>query len=355
MDVLGRDDELRSVHAFLDRPAAGGMAALVLEGEAGIGKSTLWLAGVEAARERGLRVLSSRPAEVELGVDHAGLGDLLEDALGEVGDELEAPRRRALETALLLREDAGAPVDFRTLAVAVRSVLHVLAERGPILLAVDDVQWLDAPSRTALEFALRRLQGDDIRLLLARRVRGGAEGSELELALDSDLIERRYVGPLSPGALHGILQPRLGRSFARPTLLRLHEVAGGNPFFALELARVIGTDDDPTQPLLVPETLETLVRARLDGLPDETRRALLLACTHGRLTPAQLDGRRTRARVRRRRDRARGRGDPFHTPAARLRSLSGGYAGGSAACARAAGRDRRRSARARPSSRACCG
>ena len=290
MDVLGRDDEVSSLQALLDRPGDGGMAGIVLEGEAGIGKSTLWLAGVEAAHLRGFHVLSSRPAEVELGVAYAGLGDLLEDALGEVGDELEAPRRRALETALLLREDAGAPVDFRTLAVAVRSALHVLAERGPILLAVDDVQWLDAPSRTALEFALRRLQGENIRLLLARRLGGGTEGPELELALDSELIERRHVGPVSPGALHAILQPKLGRALARPTLLRIHEAAGGNPFFALELARALGDNVDPTQPLPVPATLEALVQAHLDGLPEETRRALLLACTHGRLKPAQLDG-----------------------------------------------------------------
>jgi len=155
MDVLGRDEELRSLDAFLDRPAAG-LAALVLEGQAGIGKSTLWLAGVEAARRRGFRVLSSRPAEVELGVAHVGLGDLLEEAMGDVLSELTAPRRRALETALLVRDEADEQVDFRTLAVAVRSVLHLLAERQPILVAIDDIQWLDASSTNALSFALRR-------------------------------------------------------------------------------------------------------------------------------------------------------------------------------------------------------
>ena len=184
MDVLGRDDELSSLHAFLDRPGDGGMAGSSSRARRGSGSRR---SGSPVSRLRacaGFHVLSSRPAEVELGVAYAGLGDLLEDALGEVGDELEAPRRRALETALLLREDAGAPVDFRTLAVAVRSALHVLAERRPILLAIDDVQWLDAPSRTALEFALRRLQGENIRLLLARRLGSGTEVSELELALD---------------------------------------------------------------------------------------------------------------------------------------------------------------------------
>ena len=100
MEIVGRDEELAFLNAFLDR-ADGGVSALVFEGDAGIGKSTLWLAGVEAARERGFRVLSSRPAEAERGLAHSGLGDLFEDVLEQVLPELPAPRRRALEIALL--------------------------------------------------------------------------------------------------------------------------------------------------------------------------------------------------------------------------------------------------------------
>ena len=169
MDTLGRDDELRAIHAFLDRPP-GGTAGLVLEGEAGIGKSTIWLAGVEAARERGLRVLSSRPARSRVGVAYAALGDLLEDALPDVLPELPAPRRRALETALLLEDGPDEPVDVRTLAVAVRNALQLLAERRSILVAVDDVQWLDPSSVSVLAFAVRRLPDQDVRVLLARRL-----------------------------------------------------------------------------------------------------------------------------------------------------------------------------------------
>ena len=129
MDTLGRDDELRTIHTFLDRPAPGGMAALVLEGEAGIGKSTLWLAGVEAVRERGLRVLSARPAEVELGVGYAGLGDLLEGALGDVLPELAVPRRRALETALLVGME---PMSLWTLGPSqLRSATRSSCSRTP--------------------------------------------------------------------------------------------------------------------------------------------------------------------------------------------------------------------------------
>src|SRR5918995_4014315 len=96
VEIVGRDQELGSLNAFLDQ-ADGGFRAFVLEGEAGIGKSTLWRAGVEAARERGLRVLESRPAEAERGFAHAGLSDLLEPVLEDVLGGLATPRRRALE------------------------------------------------------------------------------------------------------------------------------------------------------------------------------------------------------------------------------------------------------------------
>jgi hypothetical protein len=125
-EIVGRDEELRSLSVFLDRTGAG-PAALVLEGEAGIGKSTLWLAGVEAARERGFRVLSARTAEAEQGLAHAGLGDLFEDTLELVVPALSAPRRRALEVALLVEPSTGRSVDPRTLGVALRNAVEVLA------------------------------------------------------------------------------------------------------------------------------------------------------------------------------------------------------------------------------------
>jgi DNA-binding CsgD family transcriptional regulator len=279
-EILGRDEELRSIHAFFDQ-TADGPAALVLEGEAGIGKSTLWLAGVEAARERGLRVLLSRPAEAERGLAHAGLGDLFENELEIVLPALSVPRRRALEVALLGEEGADG-TDPRTLGVAVRGALDVLAAEAPVVLAVDDVQWLDPSSTSALAFALRRVREQPIFLLLARRLGEGLEWSEVERAIESERLRRLPVGPLTLGATHQLLQTRLGRTLARPTLLRVHETAGGNPFYALELARALSADVDPTQPLRVPETLEDLVRARLDELTPATRQALLLVSALGR-------------------------------------------------------------------------
>jgi DNA-binding CsgD family transcriptional regulator len=279
-EIVGREEELASLNAFLGE-VHGGFAAFVLEGEAGIGKSTLWEGGVEHARSRGVRVISARPAEAECGLAHVGLGDLLEDVLDGVLSALSAPRRRALEVALLREKAPDDPVDRRAVAVAVRDVLQLLSERGPIMIAVDDVQWLDPSSSQALAFGLRRLGASPVLLLLARRPLEGTQRSEIERDLDAERVRKLIVGPLSMGALHRLLRDRLDRPFARQTLLRIHERSGGNPFFALELARVLDSDIDPLQPLPIPETLEELVRARIDALPEATRQALALASAVG--------------------------------------------------------------------------
>ena len=286
VETVGRQAELASIHAFLER-AADGPLALVLEGEAGIGKSTLWLAGVEAARSRGFRVLVSRPAEAEQRLTHAGLGDLFESVLENVLPELPAPRRHAFEVALLVEEPTD-DFDPRTIGVAVRSALELLAAEGPVVLAIDDDQWLDPSSAGALAFALRRLYDHAILLLLARRPSESAATPDLEQALPGDRVERLHVGPLSLGATHQLLQEHLTAPLARPTLLRVHETSGGNPFYALELARALGVEVDSTQPLRVPESLEGLVRARLEELPPETRDSLLLAAAVGRPSPELL-------------------------------------------------------------------
>jgi DNA-binding CsgD family transcriptional regulator len=279
-ELIGRDEELAALRTFLTGNDEG-PAALVLEGEAGIGKSALWLASVAEAEVAGLRVLRARPAEVEQGLTHAGLGDLLEGVLEDVGSVLSTPRRRALEIVLLRERASGQPVDDRALAVAVRDVLEALCDRGPVLIAVDDVQWFDPSSTAALAFALRRLSASRLLLLLARRVVDRSQPSELERALGAERVERLPVGPLSVGALHQFLRDRLSRPFARQTLLRVHERSRGNPFFALELARVLDADLDPFSPLPVPETLDELVRARLSGLPPSTREALAFAAAVG--------------------------------------------------------------------------
>ncbi|MDX6451824.1 MAG: hypothetical protein QOH16_1873 [Gaiellaceae bacterium] len=285
-DVVSREEELASLHAFIGE-SEGGPAALVLEGEAGIGKSTLWLAGCEHGRASGLRVLTSRPAEAERSLAHVGLGDLFDDVLDDVLPELPAPRQRALEVALLREEAAGDRVDPRALGTAIRSALQLLSADTPLLVAIDDVQWFDSSSAHALAFALRRLTSDRVGLLLARRLDDTAQPSALEQALGPMTVRRLPVGPLSLGALHRLLRDRFGSSFARQTLLRIHETSGGNPFFALELTRVLNAEIDPVQ--AVPATLEQLVRARIADLPQSTREALVLAAAVGTTSEALLE------------------------------------------------------------------
>ena len=286
--VLGRDDELSLVRGFV-AGASGGTAALVLEGEAGIGKTTLWRAGVEAARERSLRVLSARPAAAERDLAYAALGDLLEGVLDEMLAGLPEPRRRALEIALLLAAPKGRAPDAHAVALALLSGLRSLSAAGAAL-AVDDVQWLDGSSAAALEFALRRLHDQPIRLLLARRL--GEQGPTPERVFPADRVERHEVGPLSLGATHRLLRQRLGRSFPRPTLLRVQELSGGNPFFALELAGALdraGVTPAAGEPFPVPEKLETLVHDRLEALPTSSRPLLLASAALADPTVALLE------------------------------------------------------------------
>jgi DNA-binding CsgD family transcriptional regulator len=285
--IVGRDEELDSISGFLDGFEEEKLA-LVLEGEPGIGKSTVWAAGVEEARDRGGRVLVSRPAEAERGLAHVGLGDLFGDVLDEFASALPAPRRRALEVALLVDDPGGDAVDPRALGIATVNGIQLLAREGPLTLAVDDLQWLDASSADALAFAARRLSARELRLLLARRIAPGGEPSPIERAVPPERACRLRLGPLSVGALHRLLRDRLERPVARQTLLRIHERSGGNPFFALELARSLGADADPTRPLAVPQTLEELVRTRVSALPSATREALALAAALGSPSDAIL-------------------------------------------------------------------
>lgn len=282
-EIIGRDAELSVVQAFLDRPAEG-LRALVLEGDAGIGKSTLWQAGVAAARERSLPVLTSRPAEAERTLAYFVLGDLFADADPAMLVALPAPRRRAFES-VLLRKEPDLPVDPRALGVAVLTLLPMLADGRPLVLAIDDQQWVDTSSAATLGFALRRSVGQPIRLLFSRRL-DGVPAAELDEAIDPTGIERLRVNALSMGAIQLLVRRRLGITFPRPTLMRIHEVSAGNPSYAIELARAQSVDsarNNPTLPLVVPPSLERLVEARLGALDALTRQALLLIAAHGRL------------------------------------------------------------------------
>ncbi len=276
-DVLAREEERRAIGTFLDSLTQG-PAACVLEGDAGIGKTALWRQGVARARGASVRVLSCAPAEVEAALSYSSLADLLAGVEPDVLAALAAPQRDALEVALLRAGRSDAVAGQRAVAMAAVSVLDALASVAPVVVAIDDVQWLDRPSARVLEFAARRLEGRPVGFLLSLR-----NGSSVPLGLDRALGDGRYerirVGPLSAGALHQLIKTRLGATFSRAELLRIHRVTGGNPMFALELASSLLSVGAPTagEALPVPEDVRELVAERLRMLPGTTRELLLFA------------------------------------------------------------------------------
>jgi DNA-binding NarL/FixJ family response regulator len=285
LEVIGRDEELAVVGAVLERGASRAVAC-VIEGELGVGKTTVWTAALEAASERGYRVVSSRPAEVEASFAFAAVGDLLREDLDAVLSALPLPQRRALETALLVADGTVAP-EPHAVSVAVLGALAFLAAERPLVVAVDDVQWLDSPSRAVLEFATRRLRAQPVVLVLAERT-DRERHPTLEPAVP---VERIRLGPLSAGALYQLINDRLGSTLARPLLVRLHEASGGNPFYALELARaLVASGHEPAldEPLPVPANLRELVARRLAALSTSTREALLASAASARPTRALL-------------------------------------------------------------------
>jgi predicted ATPase len=172
VDIVGREREIVEVERLLDR-AASAPARLTLVGEPGIGKTTVWEAGVEAAERRGFRVLRARPAEAESSLAYAGLTDLLADVDERVFDGLPDPQRQGLGVALLRAAPDGAPTDARAVFAGFGSVVAALAEERPVVVAVDDLQWLDGPSARALEFVGRRLSDVPVALFTAVRVEHG--------------------------------------------------------------------------------------------------------------------------------------------------------------------------------------
>src|SRR6266540_3375679 len=277
--MFGRQTELALVSRLLDAVSSG-PAALILGGEAGIGKSTLWLEALSQARARSYRVLSCRPNESEAKLSFAALGDLLEGVVDESLERLPPPQRSALEVALLRREATGSPPDQRAISSAFYGTLLALAAAGPTLVAIDDPQWLDAPSARVLEFAVRSLNEVPIGLIMTARSEE-LESPPLGLgrSLPDDRIHRLMVGPITLQVTRDILSSELSTRFPRSILLRIYETSAGNPFLALELGRALlrrGIEREPGGTLPVPSTLADLVTDRLSELSDPVGQVLLV-------------------------------------------------------------------------------
>jgi DNA-binding CsgD family transcriptional regulator len=255
--------------------AAARPAGLVIEGEAGIGKTTLWLEAVAQARERGFQVISARVGQAESVLAYAAVADLLRDVEPTLLASLPDLQRVAVDRVLLRASGDEPQTDQRVVAAALATAVDRLAAHTPVLLAIDDVQWLDPSSQAVISFAARRFDGP-IGILVTERSEPDSGNSVMWLHLARpDGLDRLRVSPLSLGALHALISARLGRSFPRPTMVRIAEISGGNPFYALELARAIDVGSSNARSGL-PGTLAELMRLRIGRL-DAGAKDLLLA------------------------------------------------------------------------------
>ena len=253
--VLGRAADLLAIERFLAQ-TDDGPALLTFEGDPGIGKTTILRAAIERAGEQGMRVLSGAGAVAETRLSYVGLTDLLDDVDPAYVAALPAPQREALDAALLRAHTPARSSSWEAVASGVRSLLETLSAEQPVVIAIDDLQWLDRSSARVLDFCIGRLNG---RVGLIVTQRPGSEGVRIaQLSDRRDAVVRR-LAPLDSAAIAALLREQGRSAPSRRVLTRIAETAGGNPLYALELLRALPEGELTTGPLALPPTLREMV------------------------------------------------------------------------------------------------
>lgn len=271
--MVGRGTEIADL---MERIAAGRSRhqVLIVTGDPGIGKSVLLDAVAERARSTGRRVLRAVGSESEAHLAFAGLHQLLHPVLAGL-DGLPPRQRAALRAALGLDEPAPAS-DGMLVGLAVLTLWSDLAEPAPLLVVVDDAQWIDRASLDVLSFVARRMDSEPVTLLVGVRTAAGLPG------FDKD-YERLEIGPLSGEAANRLLDGQPGPPTGG-TRVRILREAEGNPLALVELARAfagrasegIRAEGSRAEgPLPVGDRLERVFARHLGLLPEKTRHALL--------------------------------------------------------------------------------
>lgn len=272
--VIGRKAERAALQALVEGAAGGQGGALLVTGEAGMGKTVL----LDELADRAPVTVTLRAAgrESERDLPFAVLSELLRPVEREL-DRLPRMQRRQLRSALGL-EDADGPVDGLAVGVGALSALAVLAQGGPVLVVVDDLQWVDSPSRAALSFAARRLSKLHVALVCAARSDAAAEDAGDVPRLELSPLRAREAGELLAGSTRARLDPAVRR--------RLLGLAAGNPLALVEIPAALSESqllgiDELGEPIPVTAAIEQAFRERLVRLPLGTRQALLLAAAAG--------------------------------------------------------------------------
>ncbi|MET1039284.1 MAG: LuxR C-terminal-related transcriptional regulator [Aeromicrobium sp.] len=269
--LIGRHTERRALARLAAAARIDEAGALVVVGEAGLGKTALL--DDLAAEVEGLRVLRAHGSESERDLAFGGLDQLLRPLLPLL-DDIPALQAQALEVALALR--AGEVADRFTISAGTLSLLSRAAEDRPVLVLVDDAHTLDSPSLEALVFSCRRVLADPVAVVAATRPVGPL--------LRAGLPRLDLTG-LSPAEVGALLAECSGRWVGEELSLRVHGATAGNPLAVVELAASL--DDlehlTPTTPITVPDRVLATYARRTAGLPDTTRTALLVASVAGEL------------------------------------------------------------------------
>jgi DNA-binding CsgD family transcriptional regulator len=270
--LTGREKELSRLRELVAPPFTESRMLLLL-GDAGMGKTVLLAQAAREAKSAGMRVLTATGRQSESDLAFAGLHQLLRPVLDRVAG-LPARQAQALRGAFALSEDP-VPPDALLTGIAVLTLLSGLSEDGPVLIVADDVQWLDAASLDALAFTARRLESEQLVLLLAAR------GNEPPGGLDRDFPQPLLLPPLRAPDAGRLLdaQPSPPRGRAREEVMAQ---ASGNPLALIELSTVIAADPEAgrrwaDEPLPLTRRLTAIMAARFAALPRPTRGALLLA------------------------------------------------------------------------------
>jgi DNA-binding CsgD family transcriptional regulator len=247
---------------------------------------------VADAAARSYLVLSSRPAESEATLSFAGLGDLLGGVLERVLAGLPPPQQHALQVALLLRDPEGRPPEHGAVCAAFLGVIRGLATQGPLVIAIDDLQWLDGPTAVALGYVLRRLGAEPVGLLASARVSGGGDAPTAGAGLAAGRVEHLRIGPLAPADFEAAIRAEVDSRLSRLTIRRLFDACGGNLFYGFELARVLDRMESeplPGEPLPVPAGMQGVLGARIAALPADVQDVLLAAVCLRAPTAAALE------------------------------------------------------------------